>query len=104
MYAAIRHYQVDPSSTDEITRRVENGFVPLIRHVPGFVDYYLVDAGNGTVVSLTVYEDRAGEEESIRLAAEFVREQLADLIPNPPEVMAGEVRIHLAGSMQERGA
>ncbi len=54
MYTAIRRYQVDPGSVDEITRRVQNGFVPLIRQVPGFVDYYLVDAGNGAVVSLSV--------------------------------------------------
>ena len=94
MYAAIRRYQVDPGSVDEITRRVQNGFVPLIRQVPGFVDYYLLNDGNGTVVSLSVYEDRAGEEESVRLAAEFVRQHLAELIPNPPEVTAGEVRIH----------
>ena len=94
MYAVIRSYQVDPRSVDEITRRVQDGFVPLIRQVPGFVDYYLLDAGNGTVVSLTVYEDRAGEEASVRLAADFVRQHLADLIPNPPEVTAGEVRIH----------
>ena len=97
MYAVIRRYQVDPSSTDEIARRVQNGFVPLIRQVRGFVDYYLLVDGNGAVASLTVYEDRAGEEESVRLAADFVQQQLADLIPNPPEVTAGEVRIHQAG-------
>ncbi len=96
MYAVIRRYQVDPSSTDEITRRVQDGFVPLIRQVQGFVDYYLLDDGNGMVVSLTVYEDRTGEEESVRLAADFVRQHLADLIPNPPEVIAGAVRIHQA--------
>ena len=104
MYAAIRRYQVDPGSVAEITRRVQNGFVPLIRQVPGFVDYYLVDAGNGTVVSLSVYTDRGGEEESVRLAAEFVRQQLTDLILNPAEVMAGEVCIHEAGAMQQDGA
>ena len=94
MYAVIRRYQVDPQAADEITRRVQEGFVPLIRHVPGFVEYYWLDGGDGTMASLTVYEDRAGEEESVRLAAEFVREHLAGLIPNPPEVTAGEIRIH----------
>ncbi len=39
MYAVIRRYQVDPASADEIRRRVEEGFVPLIRQVSGFVDY-----------------------------------------------------------------
>ncbi len=103
MYAAIRRYQVDPGSVDELIRRVQTGFVPRIRQVRGFVDYYLLDDGNGTVASLSVYADRAGEEESVRLAAEFVQQQLADLIPNPPEVTAGEVRIHEARPMQHQG-
>ena len=94
MFAVIRRYQVEPGAVDEITRRVQDGFVPLIRQVPGFVDYYLLDTGNGTIVSLTVYQDRAGEEASVRLAAEFVQQHLAQLIPNPPEVTVGEVRIH----------
>ena len=94
MYAVIRRYQVEPGAVDEITRRVQDGFVPLIRQVQGFVDYYLLDTGNGTVVSLTVYQDRAGEEASVRLAAEFVQQHLAQLIPNPPEITVGEVRIH----------
>lgn len=99
MYAAIRRYQVDPGSADEITRRVETGFVPLMRQVQGFVDYYLLDDGNGAIATITVYQDQAGAEESVRRAAEFVRQQLSELIPNPPEVTAGEVRIHQTGEM-----
>ncbi|MFD7561312.1 hypothetical protein ACFV9E_43400, partial [Streptomyces sp. NPDC059835] len=58
---------------------------------PGFVAYYWIDAGGGVMVSTSVYEDRAGAEESVRRAAEFVRDNLASLLPNPPQVTAGEV-------------
>lgn len=41
-------------------------------------------------------QDKAGAEESNRRAAAVVRESLAPLLPNPPEVTAGEVVAHKA--------
>ncbi|WP_271222548.1 hypothetical protein [Streptosporangium carneum] len=75
----------------EAGRRVSEGFVPLIRQVPGFVAYYWVDAGDGVMVSTSVFEDQDGAEESTRRATDFVRENLASLLPNPPQVTAGEI-------------
>ncbi len=90
MYAAVRRYEGvrDPA---EAGRLVKEGFVPLMQQVSGFVAYYWVDAGDGVMVSTSVFQDRAGAEESVSRAAEFVRENLASLLPNPPQVMAGEV-------------
>ncbi|MFD7631243.1 hypothetical protein ACFV7Q_35405 [Streptomyces sp. NPDC059851] len=90
MYAAVRRYEgvTDPA---EAARIVREGFVPLMRQVPGFVAYYWVDAGNGVMVSTSVFEDPAGAEESIATARDFVRDNLAPLLPNPPQVVAGEV-------------
>ncbi len=36
MHTVIRQYQVDPGSVDEITRRVNEDFLPLIKDVSGF--------------------------------------------------------------------
>lgn len=90
MYAAVRRYEAvtDPA---EAGRRVNEGFVPLIRRVPGFVAYYWVDAGDRVMISTSIFEDQAGSEESTKRAADFVRENLASLLPNPPQVTAGEV-------------
>ena len=90
MYVTVRRYEgvTDPQETG---RRVKEGFVPLISQIPGFVAYYFIDAGGGVMVSTSVYEDQAGEEESNRRAADFVREHLARLLPNPPQITAGEV-------------
>ncbi|WP_327324657.1 hypothetical protein OG735_20690 [Streptomyces sp. NBC_01210] len=90
MYAAVRRYEgvTDPA---EAGRRVNEGFVPLMRQVSGFVAYYWVDAGDGVMVSTSVFQDRAGAAESVSRAADFVRDNLASLLPNPPQVMAGEV-------------
>ncbi|MFC4607276.1 hypothetical protein ACFO9E_05505 [Streptomyces maoxianensis] len=90
MYAAVRRYEgvTDPA---EAGRLVNERFVPLMRQVPGFVAYYWVDAGNGVMVSTSVFQDQAGAEESVLRAADFVRDNLASLLPNPPQVMAGSV-------------
>ncbi|MGW5655244.1 hypothetical protein [Streptomyces humi] len=90
MYAAVRRYEGVTDSA-EAARLVNEGFVPLMRQVSGFVAYYWIDAGGGVMVSTSVFRDRAGAEESISRAADFVRDNLAALLPNPPEVVAGEV-------------
>ncbi|MFD3565158.1 hypothetical protein ACFWVU_36675 [Streptomyces sp. NPDC058686] len=90
MYAVIRRYEGVTDSA-EAGRRVDEGFVPLLRRAAGFVAYYWVDAGDGVMVSTSVFEDRAGAEGSIELAADFVRDHLSPLLPNRPQVTAGPV-------------
>jgi hypothetical protein len=73
---------------------VNEGFVPIISQIPGFVALYLVDAGGGVMISTSVFEDQAGAEESNRRAADYVRQNLAQLLPNPPQITSGEVVAH----------
>ncbi|GHJ47356.1 hypothetical protein Cs7R123_46980 [Catellatospora sp. TT07R-123] len=73
---------------------MQEGFVPIIRAVPGLLAYYWVDAGNGVMVSTSVFESRAGAEESNARAADWVKDNLASLLPNPPQIAAGEVVAH----------
>ena len=98
MHAAIRQYRVDPGSVDEIVRGVNEGLLPIIEDASGFRAYYALDAGGGRIASVSVFEDRAGAEESTRLAADWIRENMASLFPNPPEVLQGEVVVHGAAS------
>ena len=94
MYASVRRYGIDPASLDELKGRVEEGFVPIVSGVPGFVAYYVVSSGDGEVVSINIFENKAGADESTRRAADWVGENLASLLPNAPEVAAGEVIVH----------
>ena len=89
MYLAVRRYEGvrDPEEAAQITREV---FVPIIREMPGFVGYYDVDAGDGVMVSISVFEHKDAEEQSTFLAGEFTAEDLGPLSPNPPQVTAGE--------------
>lgn len=90
MYAAVRRYEgvTDPG---EAARVVNEGFVPLMRQIPSFVAYYWIDAGNGVMVSTSIFRDQAGAEQSVSKAADFVRDNLATLLPHPPQITAGEV-------------
>jgi hypothetical protein len=96
MYATVRRYEgvSDPS---EVARLVNEGFIPIISEMPGFVAYYMVDAGDGVIVSTSVFEHKDAEEQSNFRAGEFVAEHLAPLLPNPPQITAGEVEASKAG-------
>jgi hypothetical protein len=89
MYAAIRTYRTGDAK--EVARRAEEGFLPLVRDSDGFVAYALVDPGDGTIASITVFDDRGGAEASTEKAADWVRENLAELVEGPPDTYTGEV-------------
>jgi hypothetical protein len=95
MYAAVRRYEgvTDPKKVAKVG---QEGFVPIISELPGFVAYYAVDAGDGVVLSTSVFEHKDAEEQSTFLAGEFVAEHLATLLPNPPQITAGEVLTYKA--------
>lgn len=93
MYSVIRQYQFEPNNGDEIARKIQEGFVPLLQQTPGFVAYYWTDDGQGRGASLGVFENEAGADESVRIAADFVRDNLASLL-GKPEIIKGAVRAH----------
>jgi len=94
MYASIRRYKTSPGAAAELAQRVNQGFVPIISKAPRFVAYYVVDAGNDVVASVSVFQDQAGAEESNRMAADWVKENIASLLTGPPEITAGAVTVH----------
>jgi hypothetical protein len=96
MYVAVRRYEGvrDPQKVGQL---VEEGFIPIISELPGFVAYYCVDAGDGVIVSTGVFEHKDAEEQSNFRAGEFVEEHLRPLLPNPPQITAGEVVAYKAG-------
>jgi hypothetical protein len=85
---------MDPVSVDEVMRQVNEGFIPIIKDADGFLAYYALNAGAGEIATVSVFEDQAGAEESVRMAADWVRQNLAALLPDPPEVTAGDVEAH----------
>jgi hypothetical protein len=89
MYATVRTYEGVPDPA-KAGRSVSETFVPLISEVDGFIAYYWIDAGNGVMVSTSVFEDQAGAEASNEKAARWVREN-PGMLPIPPRITAGVV-------------
>jgi hypothetical protein len=94
MFAVIRHYHFDKKNSAEIDRLIQEQFVPIIRKAKGFVRYYWLDTGNGEGASFGVFKNKDGADESVDLAAEFVRTQMAQLLRQKPEVIEGSIKAH----------
>ena len=95
MYATVRRYD-GVTDVREATRRVNEGFIQIVSDIPGFAAYYWIDGGGGVMISMSVFQDRASAEESNAKASDYVREKMASVLPNPPQITAGEVVVHTA--------
>ena len=95
MYAAVRTYSGQGASDlfDLIEARA-NDVTSLIGGVPGFVSYVAVRTGDGGV-TVTVCEDKAGTDESSRVAAQWVKEN-SSTTRNPPVLAEGNTVLQFA--------
>lgn len=66
----------------------------LMRSVKGFVSYTLARSGDGGV-SVTVCQDKAGTDESVQKAKEWVAKNAGNTGVGAPRVSDGAVMIHL---------
>jgi hypothetical protein len=93
MYTVVRQYSGQGASQlfdaleskkDEVER--------LIRGVSGVVSYTLLRTSDGGV-SVTVCQEKAGADESVRVAADWVR-QNAPVASSPPRISEGNTILH----------
>jgi hypothetical protein len=96
MHATIRRYDgVDQNRTAELTDKVNDTLLPKLNKLPGFMGYYLIEAGNGIFSSLSLFETREQGMESTKIVATWIRdENLSTLIPNEPKITSGIVVAH----------
>ena len=93
MHATIRRYEgVDVTRTNEIVGKVNETLVPQLQKLPGFGGYYLIEAGNGVLSSLGLFETSDQAEESGKLAAKWINdEHFGTMIPSAPKATSGKV-------------
>lgn len=94
MFGVVRRYNVAPGSAATIAQRVSEEFLPIVSQLKGFVSYDVVDAGDGSMISISIFEDRSAADESTRAATEWVRQHLTHLIRTAPVITTGEVIVH----------
>jgi hypothetical protein len=93
MFTIVRKFRLARGSVGEVKRRVEVGFVPLLRKLPGYRTYYLLDGGQDILISVRVFDSADQALASNEVAAEWMRDNVMEFVKGMPEVMAGEVVI-----------
>jgi hypothetical protein len=88
MYTVIRRYE-GAGNSSEVCRRAVAEFGPMLSKRPGFQGYWAVDAGDGVLATITVFESEEAALESTSAARAWVRENLPELAELPPQVTAG---------------
>jgi len=92
MYISVRRYN-NVRSVREVCSKIATSFVPLLQRSPGFVAYYAVDGGGGTMATISIFSTRQMATESNEIAIAWMREHAADLQPEPPEIVSGKVEV-----------
>ena len=67
----------------------------VIRAVSGFQSYTLIHTENGGV-TVTVCQDKAGTDESVQVARDWIQQNTLGLSISPPTVSEGSVVLHLS--------
>ena len=95
MHAVIRNYSGSTAKKlfdvlEERKREVEG----VIRPVKGFVSYSLLRTADGGA-SVTVCQDKAGTDESLRVARDWIQKNASSISAGAPAVSEGSVILHL---------
>jgi hypothetical protein len=93
MHATIRRYEgVDMTRTNEVASKVKETLVPQLRKLPGFEGYYLIQADNGVLSSLGLFQTSEQDAESTKLVSKWISdENFTKAIPNEPKITSGKV-------------
>ena len=95
MFVVIRRYAAGARAS-EVARRVGEGLVPILTKLPGFRAYYCLVGEDGRPVSVSIVESRDTAVVANDRAREWVAANMADLLPDPPEVTMGEMLVDAA--------
>jgi hypothetical protein len=96
MYASIRRYRMGAGSMDDAMHLADTELADRIMREPGFVDYQVMDTGDGTITSVTIFEDEQQCVRSNDMAGDFVREHLGDFQIERLDMSGGEVMVSRA--------
>jgi hypothetical protein len=93
MHATIRRYEsVDQTREIELTKKVNESLMPRLSELPGFSGYYLIDAKDGVMTSINLFDTSEHADASNRVSADWIREEkLETVLPHAPELTLGEV-------------
>ncbi len=93
MYVQVARYKLGRGSADDLVPRIEEGNLPVIREVDGFIEYYALRLADDEVASVAVFRERSGVEEAENELGSWVERTVQDFDITPGEVTEGEVLV-----------
>jgi len=94
MYAALRTVKINPENMEQAIDKVDTEFLEMLREMPGFVSYYLVQTHEDQVTTVSVFDSQEEAEESNKVALGWIKENLGPFIQGPVQAVAGRVSVH----------
>jgi heme-degrading monooxygenase HmoA len=102
MYVVIRRTKLS-GSADEAAQRARDRVVPLSEGRPGFRGYYAFVTEQGDAAySVSVFEDWDAAMDAHQRVRQWAEANMRDLMPEEPEVVAGETVFHEVGRPREQ--
>ena len=77
MFASVRRYRLESGSIDDLLHLVDSDFAESVEEMDGFMEYQVLECGNGEIITITTFKDRHSAEASMEMAADWVRDTLA---------------------------
>lgn len=91
-HTAVRRY---PSAgKPEAVAASLKGLLPEMEKSAGFVDWSVVDAGAGVIVTVSVFSSKKDAEGAAKLEVDWIAEHAAKQLPKPPVIVEGSVLLH----------
>ena len=95
MHAVVRTYSgAGAKQLFDVLERQKAEVEATLRKVPGLVSYTLLRSGDGGM-SVTVCKDKAGADESLKVAREWIQKNASNIHANPPVVTEGSVILEI---------
>ena len=94
MFATIRKYE-GVGDIHVIELAAKEQFFPLFEKLPGFVSHTVVDTGDNSVMSVTIFKTQEQAEAGNAAVRDLVGQILSHVIPNPATIVRGRVMAYL---------
>jgi hypothetical protein len=91
MHAVVRTYSgAGARQLFDILENRKSDVQSIMQNISGMVSYTLLGTGDGGI-SITVCNDKAGTDESLKVAREWIRNNASNVNASPPNVAEGTV-------------
>src|SRR5689334_6311934 len=91
MYVIMRRYaEIGASMYEIVARKAGKGAVPMLKGQPGFQCYGAFVSEDGDGISVTIFDSRERAILANEQVRGWARDNLRDLVLDPPEVLAGD--------------